>query len=376
MQPKIEELYEQAMEAFDGRDYEKAERYFQQILDMNPGFADIQNKMGIIYNQTNRLDKAIAAFEKALASNPGYTEASLNLAITYSDLGKYDESRQVFERAARFKEEEGKTTTAVSGIDPFVRGKLADEHLRLGNMYYDLRLLDEAIEEYQKALRLSPNFADIITHLGIAYRDKGMYDEAIGKKVKYLQPYSYRYTGGGDNALVNGLRGTTDHHTGYWQGFLGNNLDVIIDRMMREFRVAANVGRPQVAYRESITRPVEKSEYRYVKQTGGRGQYGHVVLEIEPGEFVSLIGPSGCGKSTLLNILGGHLNSLVDQHGPVGIWRKQQQAVEQFIHLPVEVQEFITKPVNMPYLLLAQRLSGMPVEKLRAIAEGLLEITF
>jgi transcriptional regulator with XRE-family HTH domain len=78
----------------------------------------------------------------------------------------------------------------------------------------------------------------------------------------------------------------------------------------------------------------------------------------------------------LLIILGGHLNSLVDQHGPVGIWRKQQQAVEQFIHLPVEVQEFITKPVNMPYLLLAQRLSGMPVEKLRAIAEGLLEITF
>jgi elongation factor G len=62
------------------------------------------------------------------------------------------------------------------------------------------------------------------------------------------------------------------------------HLEVLVDRMLREFRVQARVGRPQVAYRESITRPVEKAEYRYVKQTGGRGQYGHVVLELQPGE--------------------------------------------------------------------------------------------
>ncbi len=62
------------------------------------------------------------------------------------------------------------------------------------------------------------------------------------------------------------------------------HLEVLVDRMLREFKVQARVGRPQVAYRESITRPVEKAEYRYVKQTGGRGQYGHVVLELQPGE--------------------------------------------------------------------------------------------
>jgi elongation factor G len=62
------------------------------------------------------------------------------------------------------------------------------------------------------------------------------------------------------------------------------HLDILVDRMMREFRVQARVGKPQVAYRESITRAVEKAEYRYVKQTGGRGQYGHVVFELEPGE--------------------------------------------------------------------------------------------
>ena len=65
------------------------------------------------------------------------------------------------------------------------------------------------------------------------------------------------------------------------------HLEVLVDRMLREFRVQARVGRPQVAYRESITRPVEKAEHRYIKQTGGRGQYGHVVLELQPGEPAS-----------------------------------------------------------------------------------------
>ncbi len=61
------------------------------------------------------------------------------------------------------------------------------------------------------------------------------------------------------------------------------HLDVLVDRMRREFNVQANVGRPRVAYKESITRAVPKLEYRYVKQTGGHGQYGHVVLSLEPG---------------------------------------------------------------------------------------------
>jgi hexosaminidase len=53
--------------------------------------------------------------------------------------------------------------------------------------------------------------------------------KALGKKIRYLEPYSYRYTGGGNEALIDGLRGTVDYQQGNWQGFLGNNLDVIID---------------------------------------------------------------------------------------------------------------------------------------------------
>lgn len=62
------------------------------------------------------------------------------------------------------------------------------------------------------------------------------------------------------------------------------HLDILVDRMTREFKVQANIGRPRVAFRETITRLVERAEVRYVKQTGGRGQYGHVVLEMEPNE--------------------------------------------------------------------------------------------
>jgi len=61
------------------------------------------------------------------------------------------------------------------------------------------------------------------------------------------------------------------------------HLEVLVDRMLREFNVQARVGKPQVAYRETITKTVEKISYRHVKQTGGRGQFAHVVLAIEPG---------------------------------------------------------------------------------------------
>lgn len=62
------------------------------------------------------------------------------------------------------------------------------------------------------------------------------------------------------------------------------HLEVLVDRMLREFKVQARVGRPRVAYKESITRPVDKLDYRHVKQTGGHGQYGHVVINLEPGK--------------------------------------------------------------------------------------------
>jgi elongation factor G len=60
------------------------------------------------------------------------------------------------------------------------------------------------------------------------------------------------------------------------------HLEIIVDRLMREFKVDANVGRPQVAYRETVGKAVEKIEGKFVRQTGGRGQYGHAVINLQP----------------------------------------------------------------------------------------------
>jgi len=79
------------------------------------------------------------------------------------------------------------------------------------------------------------------------------------------------------------FRVRTDEETGQTliSGMGELHLDVLVDRMTREFKVWANVGKPQVAYRETITRPA-RGEGRFVRQTGGRGQYGHCLLEVEP----------------------------------------------------------------------------------------------
>jgi len=84
------------------------------------------------------------------------------------------------------------------------------------------------------------------------------------------------------------FRVRTDEETGQTiiAGMGELHLDIIVDRMRREFKVEANTGKPQVSYRETIRKPVD-IEGKYIRQTGGRGQYGHVWLKLEPGEMGS-----------------------------------------------------------------------------------------
>jgi hypothetical protein len=77
----------------------------------------------------------------------------------------------------------------------------------------------------------------------------------------------------------------------------------------------------------------------------------------------------------LTNILNIPIKDCFDKQGPVGQWANQQRLIQDFQILTPELQEFVSRPVNRPYLELAQRLSEMSVDKLRAVAEGLLEIT-
>jgi transcriptional regulator with XRE-family HTH domain len=77
----------------------------------------------------------------------------------------------------------------------------------------------------------------------------------------------------------------------------------------------------------------------------------------------------------LIVLVGGQIESLFDQTGPIGLWMNQKKALEDFLLLPIELQAFVSKPVNRPYLELALKLSGMSTDKLRSVAEDILDIT-
>lgn len=77
----------------------------------------------------------------------------------------------------------------------------------------------------------------------------------------------------------------------------------------------------------------------------------------------------------LLTVLGGRVESFFDQNGPVGQWMNEQQSIQEFLELPLELRAFVCMPVNRPYLALARNLSMLSTEKLRSVAEGLLDIT-
>jgi len=179
----LDEVYLKGREAYDAGELDEAESCFTEVVKQRP-YADVYCKLGLIYHGRGQFGKAVAAFRKALEINPNYTEVSLNLAVTLNDMGKYDEATEVFSKASKLAH------SSPYSLDPFIKGKLANEHAKIGDIYFDLGLYGEALEEYKKATNLRPTFVDIITKIGITYREKGLYNEAIREfmRAKELHP--------------------------------------------------------------------------------------------------------------------------------------------------------------------------------------------
>jgi transcriptional regulator with XRE-family HTH domain len=125
----------------------------------------------------------------------------------------------------------------------------------------------------------------------------------------------------------------------------------IVGTLLRQSRLASGISPEEVADRAGISEQM-LSEYEL-------GEKPIPVPELE----------------SLANILNRPIRDFQDHRGRIGTWHKQQAALRNLSELSPELQDFISKPVNRPYLELAQRLSEMSVEKLRGVAEGLLEIT-
>lgn len=174
MDARFRQLLDEGREKFLARDYAAAEKLLTEVLPEVKGFADVHNMLGVAFHHQGKFGKALDSFQEALKINPGYTEACLNLAVTYNDLGMYNEARAIYARAERVTGDE----TAKIG-DAFVRGKVANMHFDLGEVYAGLQLWDEAVAEFRRALALRSDFADIRTSLGKALREAGRREEAL-----------------------------------------------------------------------------------------------------------------------------------------------------------------------------------------------------
>ena len=173
MSEELKYLYDRGSELYEKGEYKEAEPLLKALILKNPFYADVLNKLGVIAKMKDNLERAAEFFRRALALNPSYTEAALNLSVTLNDMGQSDEAQAVLASVSKASKE------APGKLDPFLAGKLANEHFKLGNIYYDFHMLDEAVEQYKRAVSLRPGLADIHTRLGRALRDNGHKEEAI-----------------------------------------------------------------------------------------------------------------------------------------------------------------------------------------------------
>ena len=183
----VSEIVARGKQHFDHRQYDQAERYLKSALDQKVRYADVFNMLGVISHSAGRFASAIEFFREALKINPNYTEAIMNLAVLYNDLGQYSKAKELYVRLHRRRAGGGQK------IEPVLRGKLSNLHSDIGDIYRSTGLHELAVDEYQKALTLNPNYFDIRTKLGQAYREGGQLPKAIREfKVVLKSNANYR----------------------------------------------------------------------------------------------------------------------------------------------------------------------------------------
>lgn len=213
------ELYHQGREAFEEDRYEDARYYFNSLSEGGCRFADVYNMLGAIAFAQGDHQGAEKHFRQALQLNPRYTEAHLNLAVTLNEIGDYASAAMAYEGAGKVSQ------SARGGIDPFVKGRLANLHADIGEIYHGLGLHQEAVSEYQKALALGPQFPDLRVRLGILARDMGEYPQAIEEFTRVKREHPEFPTAGVQLGVTHYSRGNIEAAVAEWKDVLVHHPD-------------------------------------------------------------------------------------------------------------------------------------------------------
>ena len=125
----LNQLIQRGISAWEREDYETALATFREVLDENPGFADIQNKAGLCMAMLGDVEGALGAFDAALALNPGFAEAHLNRGIMLNELGDHDAGQEAFAKAGELDTRDG------TAFPSDVGNQIAVTHAKLGDLY-------------------------------------------------------------------------------------------------------------------------------------------------------------------------------------------------------------------------------------------------
>jgi Tfp pilus assembly protein PilF len=162
--------------------YEEAKQAFLSAMEFFQDYPDIHHSLGVIAHLQADFKAAVTYFQTALKYNPNYTEALLNLAITYNTVGMYESAARAFQMAA-----EKRTSSSMTNLPPHIGAKLANLHAEVGSVYQDHFVFHRAIEQFERALELCPDFVDIRLKLGISLRDGGQLEKAVAEFRKCLE---------------------------------------------------------------------------------------------------------------------------------------------------------------------------------------------
>lgn len=150
------ELMKEAKESFVEGDYRTAEPLLQQAILQNNKDPEIYQMLATLFYDKGQFNKAIKAFKKALEIDPGYTDASVGLSIILNDLGRYEEAKEIYLDA------QDRLNASKKQADPFIEDRIAQKHLELGDLYFQIEKFEDALEQYMKAKKLSNNPAQLI----------------------------------------------------------------------------------------------------------------------------------------------------------------------------------------------------------------------